>query len=121
MMIQKCLNGADIYHLPRRVSNENLEESLDDLMSDAESFMGQGENKIENSSLQKFSSVIYNIFLTLGIVVAVIVGGIIGIKLMTSNIDTKVEAKRLLIPYIVGCIVVFGAFGIWRLIVSLLS
>ena len=43
------------------------------------------------------------------------------IKLMASNIDTKVEAKNLLIPYVVGCIVVFGGFGIWKIVVTILQ
>ena len=63
----------------------------------------------------------YNILLTIGIVVAVIVGAIIGIKLMSSGIDTKVEAKKLLIPYLAGCVVVFGGFAIWKIVVTILQ
>ena len=63
----------------------------------------------------------YNILLTIGIFVAVVVGGIIGIKLMTSSAEGKAEAKALLIPYVVGCVVVFGGFGIWKLVVTLLQ
>ena len=40
---------------------------------------------------------------------------------MASNIDTKVEAKKLLIPYVVGCVVVFGGFAIWKIVVSILQ
>ena len=91
-------------------------------MGDAESFVNQGDtSQLPASDLQDFSSVIYNILLTVGIVVAVIVGAIIGVKLMASNIDTKVEAKKLLIPYVVGCVVVFGAFGIWKIVVTILQ
>ena len=63
----------------------------------------------------------YNILLTIGVVVAVIVGAIIGVKLMSSGIDTKVEAKRLLIPYGFGCLAVFGAFAIWKIVVTILQ
>ena len=52
---------------------------------------------------------------------AVIVGAIIGIKLMSSGIDTKVEAKKLLIPYLAGCVVVFGGFAIWKIVVTILQ
>ena len=111
----------EIFVQPERIEPENAGSSLNDLMGDAESFVSQGQNQLTAADLQNFSSTLYNIFLTVGIVVAVIVGAIIGIKLMASNIETKVEAKKLLIPYVVGCIVVFGAFGIWKIVVNILQ
>ena len=106
----------------RNNTGRNAGSSINDLMGDAESFVNQGDtSQLPASDLQDFSSVIYNILLTVGIVVAVIVGAIIGVKLMASNIDTKVEAKKLLIPYVVGCVVVFGAFVIWKIVVTMLQ
>ena len=106
----------------RSDAGRNAGSSINDLMGDAESFVNQGDtSQLPASDLQDFSSVIYNILLTVGIVVAVIVGAIIGVKLMASNIDTKVEAKKLLIPYVVGCVVVFGAFVIWKIVVTMLQ
>lgn len=106
----------------RNDTGRNASSSINDLMADAESFVDQGDtSQLPASNLQDFSSVIYNILLTVGIVVAVIVGAIIGVKLMASNIDTKVEAKKLLIPYVVGCVVVFGAFAIWKIVVTMLQ
>lgn len=52
---------------------------------------------------------------------AVIVGIIIGIKYMIGSIDEKAECKQLLLPYFVSCFVVFGAFGIWKLAVNIVS
>ena len=48
-------------------------------------------------------------------------GAILGIKLMISGIDEKAEVKKLLIPYVVGCIIIFGGFGIWKLVVTILQ
>ncbi len=53
-------------------------------------------------------------------VVAVIVGLIIGIRFMTGGIEEKAKIKELLVPYVAGCIVIFGAFGIWSLVVNVL-
>lgn len=106
--------------LPNKVDTSTSRQSLDDMMNDADRFIGLG-NPQYDGDLADFSNTIYNILLSVGIVVAVIVGAIIGIKLMASNIDTIVEAKRLLIPYVVGCIVVFGGFGIWKIVVSILQ
>lgn len=108
---------------PSRDNDERTSaSSIDDLMSDADDFVSAGDSeKISQSSLQDFSNVMYNILLTIGIVVAVIVGAIIGVKLMSSGIDTKVEAKKLLIPYGFGCLAVFGAFAIWKIVVTILQ
>ena len=55
------------------------------------------------------------------IIVAVLVGAILGIQFMTAGIDKKVEVKQALFPYIVSCVVMFGAFGIWKLMVMILN
>ena len=103
--------------------NGSSESSLEDMTKDADKFVNSGNAPANTftKSLQNFSKTMYNILLTIGIFVAVVVGGIIGIKLMTSSAEGKAEAKALLIPYVVGCVVVFGGFGIWKLVVTLLQ
>lgn len=103
--------------------NGSSESSLEDMTKDAEKFVNSSNApaKAFTKSLQNFSKTMYNILLTIGIFVAVVVGGIIGIKLMASSAEGKAEAKALLIPYVVGCVVVFGGFGIWKLVVTLLQ
>lgn len=68
-----------------------------------------------------FSNSIYNILFSVGVVIAVIVGMILGIKLMLAPVGERAEAKKMLVPYVVGCAVVFGAFGIWKLVVTILQ
>lgn len=112
-----------IYKYPSRddTGKNNSEQSLEDMVSDANSFINSGELKLDQDALSNFSKTMYNILLAIGVVVAVIVGAIIGIKLMTSSIEEKAEAKKLLVPYIVGCAVVFGGFGIWKIVVTMLQ
>ena len=52
---------------------------------------------------------------------AVIIGMVIGIQFMTASVEEKAKIKESLVPYVVGCVVVFGAFGIWKLAVTVLS
>ena len=90
----------------------------------AGSFLESGKDKdnpINDDNLQVVSSSVYNVLLAVGIIVAVIVGIILAIKIMTGSITEKAEYKQMLIPYIAGCVVVFGAFGIWKLIVEILN
>ena len=89
-------------------------------MNDADKFINQGEIKYKDS-LSDVSNTIYNILLTIGVVIAVLVGAIMGIKLMLASVEEKAEVKKLLIPYVVGCIIIFGGFGIWKLVVTILQ
>jgi len=64
---------------------------------------------------------IYNILFPLGIAVTVIVGGVLGIKFMLASVEDKAKIKESLVPYVVGCVVIYGAFGIWKLAIILFS
>ncbi len=82
---------------------------------------GQPVQPFDQDSLKKVSDIVYNISLILGIVVAVIIGLIIGIKLMIGSASEKAETKQLIPPYVVGCVIVFGAFAIWKIVVELFN
>lgn len=71
--------------------------------------------------IDKMSDTIYNVLLIIGIVVAVIIGMILGIKFITGAAGEKAKIKEQLITYIAGCIVIFGAFTIWKIIVTILQ
>ena len=95
---------------------------VDDVMSGAKGFLDKGQDVvIEGTKLQATSNFIYNLLLAIAIVVAVIVGMILGIQFMMAGIDEKAKLKETLIPYVAGCVVVFGAFGIWKLAVTILA
>ena len=38
---------------------------------------------------------------------------------MLGSIEEKAQVKEALIPFIIGCIVVFGAFGIWKIVTQI--
>lgn len=121
------VGDEDIYRQPEKDPNtdpENASSSIDDMINDAKSFISQGKIKYANDgdkSLKNVSNTVYNILLVVGTSIAVIMGAILGIKLMASGVEEKAEVKKLLIPYVVGCIVIFGGFGIWKLAVTILQ
>lgn len=80
-----------------------------------------GNNKIDTGELKKASNMLFNVLLGVGTGVAVIVGAILGIQFMQAGIDKKVQVKESLVAYVISCIVLFGAFGIWKLIVTIMS
>lgn len=96
--------------------------SLSDVISGGDSFIQAGKDgsaKIDKGSLQNASSSIYNILLICGVIIAVLIGSIIGIKFMIGSVEEKAEIKAALVPFVIGCIVVFGAFGIWKIVVTI--
>lgn len=56
-----------------------------------------------------------------GIAVAIIIGLVLGIQFMAGSVEQKAKVKDSLIPYIVGCVVIFGAFGIWKIVLTVLE
>lgn len=101
--------------------------SGDSIISGANDFISTGEqevkngNTIEQGELVNTSNDIYNIVLAIAMVVAVAVGIVLGIKFMTSGVDEQAKIKEMLVPYVAGCIVVFGSIGIWKLAVNVFS
>lgn len=72
-------------------------------------------------TVENMSEMIYNALFIVAIIAVVIVGLIIGIKFMTGSASEKAQVKETLIPYVVGCVVVFGAFGIWKLVINIFN
>ena len=103
-------------------SGSSSESSLSDVISGGDSFIQAGKDgsaKIDKGSLKNASSSIYNILLICGMIVAVLIGSIMGIKFMIGSVEEKAEIKAALVPFVIGCIVVFGAFGIWKIVVTI--
>ncbi len=98
--------------------SEDRNQTIDQVMGGAENFISGAntENTISQSSLKNTIDLIYNILLAVGIIVAVVAGAILGVQFMVASADGKAELKERLVPYVVGCVVIFGAFGIWKIV-----
>lgn len=98
--------------------------NLDGIMSGADDFINKGTNGtnvIDQYQLEETSDLIYNILLGISMVLAVIVGMILGIKYMMSSTEEKAEIKETLIPYVVACVITFGAFTIWKIVINIIQ
>ncbi len=97
---------------------------LQDIMNRAKGFVNNGENGgnvINNDALKEGSNTLYNVLLVIGIAVAFIWGIVLGIQFITGSLGEKADVKKNLIVYLVGCVIIFGAFGIWKLLLQLLE
>lgn len=91
--------------------------AFSNIFSDGDSFISAGneeENPIDENALKDANSAIYKVLLGIGIAVAVIIGAVLGIQFIFQSAEGKAKISEALVPYIVGCFVVFGAFGIWK-------
>lgn len=95
-----------------------------EVISEADDFIKTGGSNssklIDDAELKNLSDTIYNVLLVVGIIAAVIIGLLLGIKFITSGVEGKAEVQKALIIYIIGCVVVFGAFTIWKIVVTVL-
>lgn len=101
-------------------------DGLSTIITQGESFVEAGQSNpdiktIDGNGVKDVSDSIYKVLLAIGILVAVIVGAYIGIQFMIASTGDKAKIKEAILPYVAGCIVVFGSFGIWKLAVSVLG
>lgn len=96
-----------------------------DIFKAGDEFLEQGkvsgDDVVDETQVQDEFNKIYNILFAIGVALSVIVGAVLGIKFMVGSVEEQAKIKETLIPYVVGCIIIFGAFGIWKLLVTLLS
>ncbi len=94
---------------------------IDDIIKSGDEFITGGNILINKQKLDEKQSFIFNSLFSVGVVLTVVIGGFLGIKFMLASAEDKAEIKQMLIPYVVGCIVIYGAFGIWKLIITILD
>ena len=92
-------------------------------VDDADNFLESAGNSItvDKDQLTSASDEIYNTLTSIGMIVAVIVGMILGITYMMTGAVDKAKVKESIMPYLLGCIVIFGAFGIWTLVINVMN
>ena len=98
-------------------------QSINQIMSSADNFISGADTNgtISQSNMQNTIDLIYNVLLGIGLIVAVVCGIVLGIQFMVSSAEGQAQIKEKLFPYVTGCVIIFGAFGIWKLIKILLG
>lgn len=97
---------------------------LGDSISSGKSFLQSASgtmSKDQEESLKDTSNSIYNTLLMISFVVVAIVGIILGIKFMMAGVEEKADVKKSLIIFLIGTGVAYGAFAIWKVLVTFLN
>lgn len=96
--------------------------AVGDMLQAGQDFLGKGQGTstvINETALSDASDKIYNLLLSIAIIIAVIVAMILGIQFMVASADEKAKVKEALMPFVVGCVVVFGSFTVWKVAVNI--
>ena len=110
------------------VKTVKAESFWDGIISSGENFLETGRieaatntDAASDEETSKFISILYNTLLTLGVIITIAVGGVMGIKFMMASAEDKAKIKESMVPYVVGSILIFGAFGIWKMFITIFS
>ena len=71
--------------------------------------IAQGNANASVNGVTNLGATIVTIMQTVGIVVAVVILLVLGIKYMIGSAEEKAEYKKTMIPYIVGAILIFAS------------
>ena len=88
-----------------------------DSASKVEDLFNGGTVKVDG--INNVGKNIISVITTIGIIVAVIVLLILGIKYMMGSASEKAEYKKTMIPYLVGAVLIFGASAIAKAVIAM--
>lgn len=96
--------------------------TISDIVNKGKDFIksGTGE-KVREDRVSSLSSSILSILQFIAIVVAVAMIAILGIKYITGSVEMQADIKKTLVPYMMGALMAFGAFTIWKIVISVLE
>ncbi len=92
-------------------------KAADDYDSTIDSIFSEGS--ANTSNLEGVGANIVDIVTTIGIIVAVVVLLVLGIKYMMGSASEKAEYKKTMIPYLIGAILIFGASAIAKAVIQM--
>lgn len=95
--------------------------AVSDMFQAADDFLSKGRSPttvIDEAKVKTTSNTIYKWLMTIAICVAVIIGAVLGVQFVMSSVEGKAKIQEALVPYIIGCMVVFGSFFIWKTLVN---
>lgn len=122
----KAMNVSDKIY----INDETLKIASDKTISGFDDWQQQAKNFIEkgNSGLKINTTEAINAFLPIGrilvgiaTIVLVVVGLIFGVKYMIAGANDKAQLKQKLIYYVISVVLVYGAVGIFSIVISVMN
>ena len=97
--------------------------TFSDWQQQADDFLNKGSQgtTIDTQTAIETFLPIGRVLVGIATVVLVIVGSIIGVKYMLAGADEKAKLKEKLIFYVISIVLVYGAVGIFTLVVNIMN
>ena len=73
----------------------------------------------DSSGLGDIANGIATVVRNVGVIVAVVMLMVIGIKYMMGSAEEKAEYKKVMLPYFIGAILLFAAAGVAQVVISM--
>lgn len=104
-------------------NNVSASSLLDQMQNDADTFLNNGaaQSNIKYENIAKEFSGLGQILTMIGAGVMVAVTTYMGIKYLTAGPEAQAKLKTQLIGVVVSGVVIFGAYGIWKLVIEIAS
>ena len=83
--------------------------------------VANGGEGVQTESVTKIGGNVVTIIQVVGVVIAIVILLVIGIKYMVGSAQEKAEYKKTMIPYIVGAILIFAGTSIVKVVYSMTS
>ena len=77
-----------------------------------------GADTDADDTILKIGNTILTIVTNVGMILAVVLIAVLGVKYMMGSTEEKAEYKKSLIPYLVGAVLVFGASAIGKAVIQ---
>lgn len=93
--------------------------AIGDILSSGDSFLEAGTNATTampaTDKLQTLSDTVSSVLLTIALGVTLISAFVMAINFAIQSVEDKAKVKEAMVPWIIGILISFGAFGIWKL------
>ena len=99
--------------------------ALDSVLSAGKDFINEGNSGTgitltdKESKIKEISNTVSSILLTIAFGVTLVSGIIMGINFIMQSVEEKAKIKESMMPWIIGIIISFGAYGIWKLVMGI--
>lgn len=76
---------------------------------------------VKDDGVKSFGNIMITVLTTIGSILSVVVLIIIGIKYMIGSVEERASYKKSLMPYVIGCILIFSASTIASIIFGVIT
>ena len=97
--------------------------TFDSIFGSAQDFISQGSGSssqgIDEGELKNISDTVSGVLLTVAVAVTFISIGAMGITFAVQTVEDKAKVKESMVPWLIGVLVSFGAYGIWKFVMTI--